>query len=244
MVEPVERAAVAEPVARRGGRGRTGVVAEPVEAAAVAEPVVAPEAVVAEAAVVPPEAVVAEPVAPPEAVAVEQAVVSRAGAVRRPPLAEPVVPSPGARWLPSRAPAAANPWDGEMHAGAEALGSGDALLAALHFAVALRTSPEAARAVLDGIGERADLALELVRGDALRLLGNDSDAEQAYASVASRLSMSKPGRTEPAPAPAAPSSQPSLPHPSPHPSLPGARDPGEHRRATALDQVGVRSRRR
>jgi hypothetical protein len=83
-------------------------------------------------------------------------------------------------------------------------------------------SPESARAVLDGIGKRGDLALELVRGDALRLLGNESDAGQAYASVASKLSMSKPVAApelapEPAPAPAAPEL---APEPAPAPAAP------------------------
>ena len=182
---------------------------EPVEAAAVAEPVVPPEAVVAE------PAVAAEPV---EAAAV----------------AEPVVPPRWCGWSPRRPgrptsraaeqavaaePAAANPWDGEIRAGAEALASGDALLAALHFAVALRTSPEAARAVLDGIGERADLALELVRVDALRLLGNESDAGQAYASVASQLGISKPvAAAEPAPEPAAEPAPSPTTEPAPGPA--------------------------
>jgi hypothetical protein len=75
-------------------------------------------------------------------------------------------------------------------------------MAALHFAIALRTSPESARAVLDAIGEHSDLALGLVRGDALRLLGNESEAGQAYASVALRLGPNKPAASVPAPEPA------------------------------------------
>jgi hypothetical protein len=153
---------------------------------------VAPEAVAPAPAAEPGEVAVAPEAVEPEAAPVEPAVAPEA-----------VAP----------APAAANPWDGEIHAGAEALASGDALMAALHFAVALRMSPESARAVLDGIGKRGDLALELVRGDALRLLGNESDAGQAYASVASKLSMSKPVAApelapEPAPASAAPEPAP------------------------------------
>jgi hypothetical protein len=106
---------------------------------------------------------------------------------------ETAEPAPAPEPAPETAlpQAAANPWDGELSAGAEALESGDGLMAALHFAVALRMSPEAARAVIDGIGEHGDLALELVRGDALRLLGNESDAGQAYASVASKLGKAK-----------------------------------------------------
>jgi hypothetical protein len=97
-----------------------------------------------------------------------------------------------------------HPWDGEVAAGTAALQAGDALMAALHFAVALRMTPESARAVVDGIGERRDLALELVRGDALRLLGNGSDAGEAYASVASALGKPRAASQAPSPEPAAP----------------------------------------
>ena len=85
-------------------------------------------------------------------------------------------------------------------------------MAALHFAIALRASPESARAVLDAIGEHSDLALGLVRGDALRLLGNESEAGQAYASVALRLGTNKPAAAavEPVPEPA--------PEPAPKPA--------------------------
>jgi hypothetical protein len=170
--------------------------------AAPVEPAVAPEAVALE-----PEAAPVEPAVAPEAVALEA--VEPEAPVAATAVQEPE-PEPAPDLAPeSPAPAAANPWDGEIHAGAEALASGDALMAALHFAVALRMSPESAQAVLDGIGERGDLALELVRGDALSLLGNESDAGQAYASVASKLSMSKPAAApEPAPKPAAPEPAP------------------------------------
>ena len=90
------------------------------------------------------------------------------------------------------------PLDREVATGTAALQGGDALMAALHFAVALRVTPESARAVVDAIGERRDLALELVRGDALRLLGNESDAGEAYASVASALGKPRAASTEPA----------------------------------------------
>jgi hypothetical protein len=81
---------------------------------------------------------------------------------------------------PERAPAAEpeprgaaepNPLDAEIAAGRDALASGDALVAALHLAVALRISPAAASTVLEVIGSHDEVALELVRGDALRLLG-------------------------------------------------------------------------
>ena len=182
VVPEVEAAAVAEP--------EVAVVVPEAEAAAVAEPAVAPEV---EAAAVAEPAVAPEAVAPPEpagAPDLATATVVPVSAAELAPAPEAVPESP--------VPAAANAWDGEVQAGAENLDAGDALLAALHFAVALRMSPESAQAVLDGIGARGDLALELVRGDALRLLGNESDAGQAYASVASRLGKSEPAAPEPA----------------------------------------------
>jgi hypothetical protein len=110
-------------------------------------------------------------------------------------------------------------WDGEVAAGAAALRAGDALMAALHFAVALRMTPESARAVIDGIGERQDLALELVRGDALRQLGNGSDAGEAYASVESALGKHRVVAQAAAPEPAAP--EPAAPEPAaPEPAAP------------------------
>ena len=172
------------------------------EAVAPQEPAVAPEAVAPQEPAVAPEveaAAVAEPAVAPEAVAPPEpaGAPDLATATVVPVSAAELAPAPEA--VPeSPVPAAANAWDGEVQAGAENLDAGDALLAALHFAVALRMSPESAQAVLDGIGARGDLALELVRGDALRLLGNESDAGQAYASVASRLGKSEPAAPEPA----------------------------------------------
>jgi len=84
---------------------------------------------------------------------------------------------------PEPAPAAAaqgHPWDEAVAAGSAALEAADPLLAALHFAVALRMSPEAAPAVLAGIGDRRDLALELVRVDAIRVAA-EADAASAPA---------------------------------------------------------------
>ncbi len=145
-----------------------------------------------------------------------------------PVMGEPLTEAPeGSLWartkeLPAPEPeaqlpaAASHLWGGEVAAGAAALRAGDALMAALHFAVALRMTPESARAVVDGIGERQDLALELVRGDALRLLGNGSGAGEAYASVESALS--KPRVAEALPSePAAPepaASGPAAPQPA------------------------------
>jgi hypothetical protein len=220
---PVEPAVAPEAVAPEAVEAGEPVAPEAVAAvpeAAPVEPAVAPEAVALEPEAAPvepavaPEAVALEPEAAPVEPAVAPEAVAPEAVEPEAPVAATAVQEPEPEPAPdlapeSPAPAAANPWDGEIHAGAEALASGDALMAALHFAVALRMSPESAQAVLDGIGERGDLALELVRGDALSLLGNESDAGQAYASVASKLSMSKPAAApEPAPKPAAPEPAP------------------------------------
>ena len=66
------------------------------------------------------------------------------------------------------------------------------MMAALHFAVALRLAPGSAGAVLDAIGDRQELSLQLVRGDALRVLGLEGDAGKAYLSVASALGAPRP----------------------------------------------------
>jgi hypothetical protein len=153
------------------------------------------------------------------------------------PVAAAAEPAPAE---PAAAQAAASPWDGEVHAGGESLEAGDALMAALHFAVALRMSPEAAQAVIDGIGQRTDLALELVRGDALRLLGQESDAGQAYASVASRLGRTEPAAPEPASEPAvAPATpEPAAAQSAPEPAVaPATPEPAAPEAAPAANAV-------
>jgi len=56
----------------------------------------------------------------------------------------------------------------EVASGMSCLAAGDALLAALHFGVALRQAPSIASAVLIAIGDRQDPPLLLVRGEALK----------------------------------------------------------------------------
>ena len=75
----------------------------------------------------------------------------------------------------------------EVDLGIEALQSQDLLMAGLHFGIALRLTPSSATAVLEAIGDRHELPLELVRGDALRLLGHHGAADEAYLSVAAEL---------------------------------------------------------
>jgi hypothetical protein len=75
----------------------------------------------------------------------------------------------------------------EVDLGIEALQSQDLLMAGLHFGIAIRLTPSSATAVLAAIGDRHELPLELVRGDALRLLGDHGAADEAYLSVAAEL---------------------------------------------------------
>ena len=91
----------------------------------------------------------------------------------------------------------------EVAAGRSRLEANDAIIAALHFGVAIRLAPELAGDVLVAIGERQDLPLQLVRGDALRLLGLESDAGKAYVSLANALGSSVSAESEAAPGVAA-----------------------------------------
>jgi hypothetical protein len=117
----------------------------------------------------------------------------------------------------------------EVAAGRSLLDAGDPLMAALHFGVAIRLNPASAAAVLDAIGDRQDLPLQLVRGDALRLLGQEDDAGTTYKSVASALGAARPRPPEPAePEPAEP--EPAAPEPAePEPAAPeiAAPEPAE-----------------
>ena len=80
--------------------------------------------------------------------------------------------------VPSSAPAAAI----DAYAGGRAaLAAGDSTQAALRLGVAMRLEPGFAEAVLDAVGPRAtDPALALVAGDALRLLGRETEARAAF----------------------------------------------------------------
>jgi tetratricopeptide (TPR) repeat protein len=136
----------------------------------------------------------------PEAVAPEPMVAAEIA-----PEPQPVEPEGTAAPTPAASP---QPTANGAEAGAEVesgrtfLAAGDPLMAALHFSVAVRLAPDSATAVLDAIGDRQDLALQLVRGDALRLLGQEGDAGKAYLSVANALG---------APRPAAPEATPDVP---------------------------------
>ena len=108
-------------------------------------------------------------------------------------------------------------WDGGehgVHAAAEipdgraeletaevALAAGDEHSAALHLAVVLRATPALAPAVLDAIAGRTGPEMELVRGDAYRLVGHETDARLAFSAAADQLR--GPTRPEPSPEPLA-----------------------------------------
>ncbi len=86
---------------------------------------------------------------------------------------------------------AADP-DSELRAGEEALASGDATLAALHFGIALRLSPTVAASVAEAVGDARDAALAVVHGDALRLLGYEWGARRAYLEAAELAARQEP----------------------------------------------------
>jgi hypothetical protein len=67
--------------------------------------------------------------------------------------------------------------------GRVALAAGDDQAAAVHLSIALRASPMLAQAVVDALAGRAGATLELVRGDAYRLMGHESEARRAFAAA-------------------------------------------------------------
>lgn len=119
----------------------------------------------------PPEAVPAR-----EPAEIETPAVANRTSPARPAAAPPTVAAGGDAGPPA-SPAAAEAFAG----GRAALGSGDAALAALRLGVALRLDPGFAEGVLEAIGDRAsEPVLALVAGDALRLLGRESEALAAF----------------------------------------------------------------
>ena len=76
-----------------------------------------------------------------------------------------------------------------LDAAEAALEAGDLSTAAVHLAIVLRVGPGLAPAVLEAAGRAAGPApeLDLVRGDAYRLLGHERDAQHAYTAAAAAL---------------------------------------------------------
>jgi hypothetical protein len=77
----------------------------------------------------------------------------------------------------------------ELEAAAAALSAGHRAGVAVRLAIILRLAPELAQGVLEAIARSPSLSaeLELVRGDAYKLAGNEQDAERAYAAAAAAL---------------------------------------------------------
>lgn len=111
-----------------------------------------------------------------------------------------VVAAPYGPEVGSAAAAALTLWDGdgeadletaslpepaeELQAARAALESGALDEAALRFSLALRAAPALAPAVLEATERTRSAALSLVRGDAYRSLGHETEARQAYAVAA------------------------------------------------------------
>jgi hypothetical protein len=103
-----------------------------------------------------------------------------------PAQAPPLTP---ARPRPAGAPAPASAAAAEAFAGGRgALASGDVATASVRLGVAIRLEPAFAQGVLDALGDRAatEPALALVAGDALRLLGRESEALAMFDSARGR----------------------------------------------------------
>ncbi len=75
----------------------------------------------------------------------------------------------------------------ELEAAGEDLRAGRSSAGAIRLAVVLRLAPALAPAVLETLADLSGPSLEVVRGDALRLVGRERDARLAYAAAAAQL---------------------------------------------------------
>ncbi len=83
----------------------------------------------------------------------------------------------------------------ELDAARDALATNDLRAAAMRLAIVLRVSPALAPAVLDLIGQLPGVDFDLLRGDALRLVGHEAAAERAFAAAADALRTSSTTRS-------------------------------------------------
>jgi hypothetical protein len=90
----------------------------------------------------------------------------------------------GAAGTPADEPASAAD---ALDAARAALLEGRPAEAAIRLSLVLRADPELAPAVLAAIGTRPGAALDLVRGDAYRIIGRESDAAAAWEAAAAEL---------------------------------------------------------
>jgi hypothetical protein len=99
--------------------------------------------------------------------------------------------------------------DEELAAARVALVEGDADAAAVHLALALRLDSSVALAILEIAGSRSRPGLDLVRGDAYRVIGHDDEARRAYRAAALGLAASNAtADSAPAADPPPPDTQP------------------------------------
>jgi predicted negative regulator of RcsB-dependent stress response len=111
-----------------------------------------------------------------------------------------------------------------LDAARRAMEAGDLEAAAVQLALVLRVSPGLAPAVLDVAGSTAGAELDLIRGDAYRLVGHEAEAQRAYASAIATLG----GAAAPSQAAASvPPVVPIAPAESPREPEPPAADPPE-----------------
>ncbi len=92
-------------------------------------------------------------------------------------------PSPGVGSRASEPPAIPDPMT-ELEAGRTAVRGGDVAAGAVHLSVAMRLSPALAPAVLDALGTQSGAIVEIVRGDAYRLVGREVEARRSFATAA------------------------------------------------------------
>jgi tetratricopeptide (TPR) repeat protein len=92
-----------------------------------------------------------------------------------------------------------------LDAGEAALAAGDYASAALHLGLAVRVAPSIAPIILEAIGDTPDAGLQMVRGDAYRAVGRETDARRAYeaamAAAGSAVRIDPPTADLPAPDP-------------------------------------------
>lgn len=100
----------------------------------------------------------------------------------------PIGGQPAAR-APGQGPEPAD----ELDAARDDLRQGRVGSGAIRLAVVLRLAPALAPAVLDALAGQHGASIELVRGDALRLVGHERDARQAYAAAAAQLDAASSG---------------------------------------------------
>jgi len=93
-----------------------------------------------------------------------------------------------------------------LDAGEAALAAGDYTSAALHLGLAVRVTPSIAPVILEAIGDIPDAGLQMVRGDAYRAVGRETDARRAY-----EAAMAASGSAVTIAPPAAPIAEPPTP---------------------------------